>query len=257
LKKNLIWILALILIIPFINADSTFFDNPDDFFIMEDFPSSGGSGSGGGGSGSARISECSQDSECPDGQYCLENKCHSVECLDDSSCNIEEGEVCWDYKCKKLFDIEILEFESPVKTGNFFNFKYFIKAVAEIKGDVEINFWIQKNNSIITSGKDTIYFESYEEKTKIKELFLPKNIASGTYEFNIEITYKTYTAQAHRTIWIDVDEEGIAKIYFVPPLSNLIMLGLIVLVIILLAIITIFYLKNLKNKTKKKSKRRK
>lgn len=152
--------------------------------------------------------ECSQTSDCGEKQYCFENKCQKLECSDDSVCNVGEGETCWNFRCVKLFDMEILNFESPVKMGSFFNFTYFLKAVAEINGDVEINFWIEQAGRIITSGQDTIYFGSFEEKTKTKKLFLPNNVSSGTYIFNIEVTHGTYTASAYRTIGIIVDGDS-------------------------------------------------
>lgn len=165
----------------------------------------------GGGGGTAAVTsiieveeiECSQDSDCELNQYCFENKCRDAECFNNNDC--KEDESCWNYRCVKWFDMEILEFESPVKIGEFFDFTYFIKAVAEIKGDVEIKFWIERDGNTITSGQDTIYFSSFEEKTKTKKLFLPENISSGTYIFYIEVTYGTYTASAHRTIGITVD----------------------------------------------------
>ena len=103
--------------------------------------------------------------------------------------------------------MEILEFESPANIGDFFNFTYFLKAMAEINGDVEIKFWIEQDGNTITSGQDTIYLSSFEEKTKTKRLFLPEDISSGTYVFYIEVTYGAYTAKAHRTIGIIVGED--------------------------------------------------
>ncbi|MFA7707870.1 MAG: hypothetical protein WCX73_02890 [Candidatus Pacearchaeota archaeon] len=133
------------------------------------------------------------------------------ECVNDSSCNTKKGEVCLNNKCTKLFDMEILKFDSPVGLGEFFNFTYFVKAVAEINGDVEIDFWIEKQGEKITSGKDTIYMGSFEEKTKEKKLFLPSEVDSGTYEFFIQVKYGNYTASAHRTIEIEIDK-GLAII---------------------------------------------
>ncbi|MEA2036837.1 MAG: hypothetical protein U9O94_04975, partial [Nanoarchaeota archaeon] len=174
--------------------------------------SPGGGGGGGGGAVvpksieevvSETFYECSEDSDCALNQYCFEHECYNAECFDDNDC--KEDESCWNYRCIKWFDMEILEFESPVKIGNFFNFTYLVKGMAEIKGDVEIKFWIEQDGNVVTSGKDTIYLGSFEEKTKTKELFLPEDISSGTYAFYTEVTYGTYTASAHRTIGIVID----------------------------------------------------
>lgn len=182
----------------------------------------GGGNSGGSSSGvtTTPTPECSQSSDCGENKYCFENKCYEGECFDDSVCNVEEGETCWDFRCVKLFDIEILEFESPVKLGEFFDFTYFMKGMADINGDVEINFWIEQDGNIVTSGSDVIYMGSFEEKTKTKKLFLPSDIISGTYEFFIKLDFETYTVDAHRTIEIIVGKEGLVTIKFSPEIGE-------------------------------------
>jgi len=191
------------------------------FGVFGDAVSDGGVGGGGGGSGgsgkgaptiikeSALEYECSTSSDCESNQYCFEHECHEAECFDDSGCKGVES--CWNHRCMKWFDVEILEFESPVKVGEFFDFTYFLKAMEGIEGDVEIRFWIEQDGNTVTSGQDTIYFSSFEEKTKTKNLFLPKSISSGTYIFYVKVVYGLYTAKAHRTIGINV-EEGVATI---------------------------------------------
>lgn len=215
--------------------------------------------SGGGGGGTTVITyECSQDSDCGLNQYCFEHKCYDIECFDNNDC--KEDESCWNHRCVKWFDMEILEFESPVKVGEFFDFTYFLKAVAEINGDVEIKFWIEQDGNIVTSGQDTIYFSSFEEKTKTKKLFLPDDISSGTYIFYIEVTYGTYTASAHRTIGIEV-KDGMAEIKMSLDFTQYIIYCLIGLGIFI--VFLIFYTKrkkikkgiiNLRKKYKKKIK---
>ena len=151
------------------------------------------------------------------------------ECLKDSECNVEEGEVCWDNKCTKLFDIEIIDFESPAKLGDFFDFTYFIKGMANISGDVKIEFWIEKNRDIITSGSDVIYLGSFEERTKKTKLFLPSETRSGVYKFVIKVSFENYAVKSHRTIEIITSEEGIAIIKPVPEISfkEYVIIGLI------------------------------
>lgn len=221
--KKAFYLIILLILIPLVyagNYGSGSFGTGS--FGEAILPSGGGSSSGGSSGGSVtKTLECSENSDCKTNEYCSENKCIVAECFEDSVCNLNEGETCFEYKCVKLFDMEILDFKSPVKVGEFFNFSYFVKAVAEINGDVEIDFWIENSNKeIITSGKDTIYLASYDEKTKTKNLFLPENISSGTYTFYIEIIYEDYTASAHRTIGIEV-EGGIAKINLDNRFSNL------------------------------------
>ena len=132
------------------------------------------------------------------------------ECVNDTKCEGKD-EVCWEHKCVKLFDIKIIDFESPIKLGEFFDFTYFVKGMADISGDVEIQFWIEKKGEIITSGSDIIYFGDFEEKTETTKIFLPSNVDSGIYDFFVQVSYGAYTAKSHRTIEIKV-KEGFAEI---------------------------------------------
>jgi len=168
-----------------------------------------------------------------------------VECTEDSQCI--EDKVCWNYECVKLFDVKIIEFESPIKLGEFFYFTYFIKGMAEIHKDVEVSFWIEKNGEIITSGLDTIYLGSFEEKTETTKIFLPTSVKSGIYNFIVQVKHENYFAKSQRTIEITV-KNGIVRI--IPlDLTNLktyIILILIILVLFILFII--FYLERKKIK---------
>lgn len=209
------------------------------------------SGGGGPSSGATTTStpECSQNLDCGENRYCFDNVCFDAQCFDDSLCNVIEGETCWNFQCVKLFDIKIIEFDSPAKLGEFFDFTYFIKGVAEINGDVEINFWIEQGGRIVSSGTDVIYMGSFEEKTETTKLFLPSDVSSGTYEFFVKVNLGTYTVESHRTMEIVVGEEGIATIGFSPETRELrmyiiaILIGLGVFIILL-----IFYLERRKIK---------
>ena len=133
-----------------------------------------------------------------------------VECTDDSVC--ETDEVCLNFNCVKLFDVKIIDFESPVKLGEFFDFTYFIKGTAEINNDVEVRFWIEKNGEIITSGLDTIYLGSFEEKTETTKIFLPSTVETGIYDFIVQVNHEGYSAKSQRTIEIKVGEGRIVAI---------------------------------------------
>ncbi len=104
------------------------------------------------------------------------------------------------------FDIKILEIESPINLGESFNFMYFVKGVGEINNDVTIDFWIEKNGEIITSGSDVIFMESNEEKTESTNLFLPSGIDSGIYQFIIKVSYGNIKAESHRTIELTIKD---------------------------------------------------
>lgn len=211
---------------------------------------SGSYGKGGYGKGETATTITPSDSGAGGGGGGITRQ---VECVEDSQCNTAEGEICWNNECTKLFDIEILKFESPAELGSFFNFTYLIKGMAEIEGDVIIDFWIEKSETgkSVTSGSDTIYIGKFEEKTKTTELFLPSNTESGVYTFFIRVTFEDYSADSHRTIEISVSEEdGTAEIQPVPEINygKYILLGIGILIgIAILLILIILLSKNKEN----------
>ncbi len=163
------------------------------------------------------------------------------ECQNNSEC--EEDEICWNYQCVKLFDIKIIDFESPVELGDFFDFTYLVKGMAKINDDVEIKFWIEKDGEKVTSGSDIIYLGSFEEKTETTKIFLPTGIKSGVYTFYIQVSHRAYEAKSHRTIEISV-KEGIAIITQIEKnLKTYIIFGLIIFILFLLLV---FYIKRKK-----------
>lgn len=114
----------------------------------------------------AQAGKCSQNSDCKENQFCLEHKCYDYECTKDYDCNIKEDEVCYSHRCVKLFDVKIIRADSPIQPEEFFDFVYLIKGMADIKGDVIVEFWLEKNGKTATSGSDTIYLGSFEEKSR-------------------------------------------------------------------------------------------
>lgn len=249
-NKLPIIILAIFLISPLISAGSLFgSDNYGSGIYGRSItaPTTPGGGGGGGGGGGVTL-ECTKNQDCKNDEYCdtNKNKCYKAECFDDSVCDIEKGETCWNYQCVKLFDVEIKDFESPIKLEDFFDFTYLIKGMANISGDVIINFWIENENAKVTSGSDTIYLGSFEEKTKTTKLYLPSTAESGVYEFYVEVAFENYKAKSHRIIEIKVDKDkGVAIIKKKPELAKYLIYGLALLVGILALIILIVLLRKI------------
>lgn len=208
-KKIIIFIGLILAMFPLVLGASTFFDNQDDFFIMADIsvPSPVIPPTGGGGGGPSFVPECVNDSGCDLGEFCFENKCYVYECDSDADCN--DTKTCWMNRCVKLFDMKILEVESPILPGEFFEFTYYLKGVAAIHGDVIVKFWLVQNDSVVTEGFDTIYIGDFDEKTETSELFLPKTIEPGVYNFYTELEYDSYYARAGRVIEV---EEIVAEV---------------------------------------------
>jgi hypothetical protein len=161
------------------------------------------------------------------------------ECAQDSDCN-ETDQVCWNHVCVKLFDIKIIDFESPRKLGDFFEFTYLAKGMANISEDVEILFWIEKQGEIITSGSDTIYIGNLEEKIETTKIFLPESVESGVYQFYVQVSYEAYTAKSHRTIEIEIKEGGITGIISIPDKSKISNYLYYIIILLVLVIIIIF-----------------
>ena len=79
--------------------------------------------------------------------------------------------------------------------------------MSNISGDVIIDFSIEKDNKKVTSGSDTIYLGSFEEKTEQTKIFIPNYAESGVYEFVIQVNYGEYKAVSRRTVEIEVKED--------------------------------------------------
>jgi hypothetical protein len=243
MKNKLILLVITFMLFPLVFASTTFFDDQNEFFIMADFeeipsiippvppvtPTAPGAG---GGRGSPSIlTSCGNNSQCGLGGYCLEGNCANNDCEGDFDCiedmfcfrdtcrlyecdvddDCEGTESCWVNMCAKLFDMQIKEVQSPIYPGEFFNFTYFLKGVAEISGDVIVRFWLEQNGTIVTEGFDTIYLGDFDEKTDTSELFLPVTILPGTYNFYSEVEYDSYYARAGRVISVDLLTEEIAR----------------------------------------------
>jgi sporulation protein YlmC with PRC-barrel domain len=125
------------------------------------------------------------------------------ECQKDSDCNSTYS--CYNHKCVKLFDAEILEVQ-PLINESSFRLKYLIKGMAEIKGDVIIKFWIQDAKGKVMLGQDTIYLDSFEQKTKLTTLNIPSVLLNGTYDLYMEVNFENYQAQSFRKINLNIPE---------------------------------------------------
>ncbi len=129
----------------------------------------------------------------------------TLQCTTDSQCS--KDKTCFNNQCVKLFDIKLIDIDSPVGSDGFLGFTYFIKGVADINGDVIIDFWLEKEGEVISSGTDTIYLGSFEEKTETTKIFIPKELSKGSYDFYTKVSFENYDAISHRTIYVEQKEE--------------------------------------------------
>ena len=146
-------------------------------------------------------------------------------------------------QAESSFSVRIVDFQSPVTLGEFMEFSYATKSASEDSSTSNINFWIQKDDEIITSGRDVVFLGSLEETTRTARVFLPSDFESGIYKLVIEVDYGNRQAQASRTIEIDV-ENGLAKINFGFGKTNII----IIFMLILLALLNVYLIYRLEKK---------
>lgn len=145
-----------------------------------------------------------------------------------------------------IFSIRIIDFQSPVKLGEFLEFSYTTRGVSGINETSEVNFWIEKGGEIITSGSDTIYL-GVEGKIRTADIFLPTSVKSGIYELKIEVDHEGHIRNAYRTIEINI-KGGIATINSNPGGFNIyIIIALIILVILNIYMICRIKRKKIKN----------
>lgn len=106
---------------------------------------------------------------------------------------------------ESIFSIRIIDFQSPIKLGQFLEFTYFTRSVSGVNGTAEVNLWIEnQKGEVVTSGSDTIFLGGLEERTRTANIFLPTNVKSGIYQLKIEASYQGEMVSAYRTIEINV-----------------------------------------------------
>ena len=145
-----------------------------------------------------------------------------------------------------IFSIGIIDFQSPVKLGEFLEFSYSTRGVSGINETSDVNFWIEKDGKIITSGSDTIYL-GVEGKIRTANIFLPTSVKSGIYELKIEVDCEGHIRNAYRTIEINI-KQGIATINFGSGKFNI----FIIIALIILMILNIYMIYRIERKKIKK-----
>ncbi|MBT6775079.1 hypothetical protein HOA91_06960, partial [Candidatus Woesearchaeota archaeon] len=185
----------------------------------------GGGGSSGGGNGGGVAAATKIEPECQTDAECSPDK------------------TCYYNQCVKLFDVKVLDVDSPIGDDGLLGFTYFIKGMADINGDVVVNFWLEKDGEKISSGQDVIYLGSFEEKTEQTKIFVPQELTAGAYEFYVQVSFENYQALSHRTIFVE-EKDGLLEVRVDEPSSFWKMIGLIFagIVCLLLIIVLTLYL---------------
>ncbi len=165
----------------------------------------------GGGGGGVSKKECNDNQDNDgDGLIDLDDLgCESIfdndeiDCYTNADCSVDL--YCVNHQCLKIFDLKILQIDSPIQPGQFFDFTYFVKAMADIEGDVTLNFWLEKGGRKVTSGRDVIFVGSFEEKIESANMFLPSDAELGIYKFVIQLAYEDYQIDSARVVEVSYD----------------------------------------------------
>jgi sporulation protein YlmC with PRC-barrel domain len=144
------------------------------------------------------------------------------ECEREGDCN--SSYTCYNHKCVKLFDVEILKVEPLIDSGNF-SLYYLIKGMANFSGDVIIKYWIENPDKKVMLGQDVVYFGSFEEKRRTAELNLPINTINGDYDLYVQASFENYRAESFRKINLNnlkevLHQEGAEQISLSPRESH-------------------------------------
>lgn len=141
--------------------------------------SGGGGGTSGGGGGTARpeVIECTSNTQCKKDWFCVHQR------------------------CVQLFDLKILNVDSPLAPGELLDFVYLMKNMANESGDVTLRFLVTDwSGREVATGADVIFIESGEQKIEMANLFLPSSLAEDVYQFSITLVFGKYVIQSSRTI---------------------------------------------------------
>jgi hypothetical protein len=165
------------------NGTLTFTVTQFSTFSAQETPTTPASPSTNTGGGSDSVSkeepliECSNSNQCPADRYCVENQ------------------------CLRIFDLKIVQVDSIIP-GDSFGFTYFVKGMANISGDVTMDFWLDKKGNEVSSGSDTIFIGDFEEKIEYGTLFVPTDLSLGVYTFYVKLYFDGYEVISHRTVEI-------------------------------------------------------
>lgn len=141
---------------------------PDDILLVETIIPSGGGGGGGGasvsGSGVAEEFECVRNEDCEEKYSCVDNFCILV------------------------YELKILDFESPGRLGENFDFRFFVRRFLNVSGDVKTTYWMQDDNGNIAGyGSDDLFLSENEGRTSVGNFVLNEKVRDGDYSFFVRV----------------------------------------------------------------------
>lgn len=128
-------------------------------------------------------------------------------CRMDIDCN--QNEICVDSRCVRLFDVEILRADSPVKPGSFLDFSYLMKSMSSKSGDVRIDFWLESLGRKVLSGYETVHLAGHETKTQTASIYTPENATLGIYELYVQVSQEGYKTSSKAPVEIANETQAV------------------------------------------------
>lgn len=186
---------------------------PANTILKEDLIPSGGGGSRGGGS--IKL-ECYSNNDCLGELFCIEGNCSSV------------------------YFLEILDFKSPIRKGEEFEFSYFVERNLSDTVNLKTLFWIEDYRGNILISKDSdLYLLPYQYKTKLEKMYFPEDIDDGTYIFHLQL-FDEKEIFREKSFRVEVKGE---YIYFKDRVKSIVIIGFSSFVFLLLILFSVYYRK--------------
>jgi hypothetical protein len=153
---------------------------------LQIIPPSGGGGGGTGGGGGAGGGGISAVEGCVTNEDC------------------RSGYTCINAVCYKIFEVELLEIDSPARKGEFFEFRYLVKRRLNESGEVKASYWIQSDQEVsrLAYGYDNIYLDPYGEDTSVQKVLLPRDVVEGNYVLHLLVESNNMNLEVSENIFI-------------------------------------------------------
>lgn len=188
---------------------------PTNIIVEEEPSSSGGGGSSSSGGGIVQLG-CYSNDDCSGEFFCVEGNCSNI------------------------YFLEILDFKSPIKKGDEFEFSYFVERNLSNTVSLKTLFWIEDYEGNVLASKDSyLYLLPYQYKTKLEKLYFPEEVEDGVYVFYLQL-FDDKEIVREKSFRIEVKGE---YIYFKDKVKSIVIIGISSFVFLLLILFSIYYRK--------------
>ena len=124
-------------------------------------------------------------------------------CVSDADLHCLEGEKCINNRCVSLFKVEIIAADAFVPPGEFFDFTYRLREMAQEGHDITVSFWLEKDKKRFAEGSNAFYLGDSEEIVKGGSIFLPEGMSIGDYDFFLSVNNGRDNVLFHKIIHVE------------------------------------------------------